>query len=65
MKKLVFSLALVGALGVTPVPPPANAMSVACDVVGAVNSCNSDFGNDSEYLIAIRGWCYLIRWCLF
>ncbi len=65
MKKLVLTLATVGALGMAPAPAPADATPMSCDVVGAVNSCNSDFSADTEYLIAIRGWCYLIRWCLF
>jgi hypothetical protein len=65
MKKLVLTLAMVGALGMAPAPAPADATTMSCDVVGAVNSCNADFPPNNEYMVAIRGWCYLIRWCLF
>jgi hypothetical protein len=31
-------------------------------VIDAVDSCNSDFGGNSNYYtIAIRGWCYIVR----
>jgi hypothetical protein len=31
-------------------------------LIDAVESCNGDFGGNSNYYtIAIRGWCYMIR----
>ena len=31
-------------------------------LIDAVESCNQDFGGNSNYYtISIRGWCYLIR----
>jgi hypothetical protein len=31
-------------------------------VIDAVQSCDSDFGGNSNYYtVAIRGWCYIVR----
>jgi hypothetical protein len=31
-------------------------------LIDAVESCNQDFGGNSNYYtVSIRGWCYLIR----
>lgn len=60
MKRLLLASMLVGSLGALPSSRPADAAAVDC-LVGSVNECNADFSPDSEYLIAIRGWCYIIR----
>jgi hypothetical protein len=31
-------------------------------VIDAVESCDNDFGGNSNYYtVAIRGWCYIVR----
>jgi hypothetical protein len=67
MRKLILSMAAVGALGMAPAPVPADAMMAGDCLDGVIDECNEDFPNTDEKLIAIRGWCYLIRgaWCLF
>jgi hypothetical protein len=62
MKRFVLALSLMGALGVLPAPTPADATVVEGCLSEAISSCNSDFPGESEELIAIRGWCYAIRW---
>jgi hypothetical protein len=67
MRKLILSMATVGALGMAPAPVPADATMAGGCLDDVINECDDDFSADSEYLIAIRGWCYIIRsaWCLF
>lgn len=67
MRKLILTMATVGALGTLPAPRPADAAVAGSCLDGVIADCNEDFPNDSEYLIAIRGWCYIIRsaWCWF
>jgi hypothetical protein len=67
MRKLMLSLALVGALGNMPAPRPADATMATNCMDSVIYSCDDDFSTTSEYLTAIRGWCYLIRgaWCVF
>lgn len=70
MKRLMLTMAVVGTLGMAPAPVPADAATAAAAdcLVDSWHSCDSDFpSSSSEELIAIRGWCYLIRWglCLF
>jgi len=62
MKRVFYMLSLVGALGVLPAPAPADAAVAKLCLNEAVDSCNSDFGGGSDRSIAIRGWCYMIRW---
>lgn len=56
MRKLMLSTLL--AAGVFAGSP--RAARADC-LIDAVNSCNEDIGNNQKELIAIRGWCYLIR----
>jgi len=68
MKRYLWALLLAGAVGMTPNPKPADAAAVAGSCLdNVIADCNEDFSTDSEYLIAIRGWCYIIRgsFCLF
>ncbi|HEX9580733.1 MAG TPA: hypothetical protein VF970_06475 [Gemmatimonadales bacterium] len=60
MKRFLWALVLAGAVGMTPNPKPADAAAVSC-LTDTIGDCDGDFPNDSEYLIAIRGWCYIIR----
>lgn len=56
MRKLFLSAALAsGALLGT-----AREARADC-AIEAVESCNGDFPPSSKELVAIRGWCYLIR----
>ena len=63
MRKLILTMATVGALGMAPAPVPADAATAGGGLVDAWHTCDRDFpSSESEELIAIRGWCYLIRW---
>jgi hypothetical protein len=65
MKRFLWALLLAGAFGVAPNPKPADAAGSCLD--SAIASCDEDFPPNSEYLVSIRGWCYIIRgsFCLF
>jgi hypothetical protein len=57
MKKTI--LASVLALGALLGSP--RAARADC-VIDAVESCDNDFGGNSNYYtVAIRGWCYIVR----
>ncbi len=58
MKKLFFSL--VAALALVGRPTPATATGVTQCMIEAVRECDERFPPSSYYLVAIRGWCYLI-----
>jgi hypothetical protein len=63
MGKIFTMMLLVSALGVVSKPAPADAaVAETLCLNDAVSSCDSEFGGGSERAIAIRGWCYLIRW---
>jgi hypothetical protein len=63
MRKILAMMLLVNALGVVSQPAPADAAVVQTTCLAeALGSCDSDFDGGSERSIAIRGWCYLIRW---
>ena len=57
MKKFILAATLaLGALLGTP-----RAARADC-VIEAVDSCDRDFGGNSNYYtISIRGWCYIVR----
>ena len=61
MKRLIMASLLVASLGALPGPRPADAAVTDC-LSEAVNDCDADFGKENDRVIAIRGWCYLIRW---
>lgn len=50
------ALSLLGGLAVPSGPLEAQSKLDEC-----IEGCNEDFPNDTPYLIAIRGWCYIIR----
>ena len=62
MRKILAMLLFAGALGGLSNPAPADATVVFECLSDSVSSCDSDFGGGSERTIAIRGWCYMIRW---
>ncbi|KPJ85942.1 MAG: hypothetical protein AMS18_15930 [Gemmatimonas sp. SG8_17] len=63
MRRFIAAALLSGFVGLLPNPQPADAQEsklVAC-LVDAIETCDDDFDANSEYMTAIRGWCYLIR----
>ncbi len=66
MRRL-FSIALLsGFLGLLPNPQPADAQQKEDGKLKrclqlAVESCDEDFEPNDEKMVAIRGWCYMIR----
>ena len=62
MRRLILAGLLAGAIGMLPNPQPADAAEeLGRCAIRAVKSCDDDFPNDSPELIAIRGYCYMIR----
>lgn len=52
---------LAGAMAAGAILATPNAARADC-LIEAVSSCDKDFGGASnKELIAVRGWCYLIR----
>ena len=60
MKRLFLGSMLVASLGMAPGPQPADATAGDC-VKNEIYGCDDDFPPESEWLISIRGWCYVIR----
>jgi hypothetical protein len=62
MRRLIITGLAAGAIGLLPNPRPADAADKAgkC-AIQAVQSCSEEFSNESPELIAIRGYCYMIR----
>ncbi len=66
MRRLITTALLAGAVGLLPNPTPADATTTAVGCLEeAIDSCDDDFGGGSFYIVAIRGYCYMIRagWC--
>ena len=63
MRRVIAAALLAGFVGLLPSPQPADAQDskVMRCLQQAVEECDEDFEGKSEYLIAIRGWCYMIR----
>jgi hypothetical protein len=62
MNKLLTTMLLAGALGAVSPPVPVDAAVKQACLGDAIRSCDADFGGGSERSVAIRGWCYMIRW---
>jgi hypothetical protein len=57
MKKTI----LAGALALSGILGSPRSERADC-VIDAVESCDNDFGGNSNYYtVAIRGWCYIVR----
>lgn len=54
-------LALAGLTAAGSLAVPATPAAAGDCVSDAVKSCDADFPPKDHYLIAIRGWCYLVR----
>jgi hypothetical protein len=61
--KLLTVILLAGVLGAAAHPAPADAVIIGDGCLSdSIGSCNSDFSGGAPELVAIRGWCYMIRW---
>ena len=63
MKRLIATAFLVGTLGFLANPKPADAQDSKLKrcLQEAVYSCDKDFQGNEPEIVAIRGWCYMIR----
>ncbi len=63
MRRLMVIALLTGSLGLLPNPQPADAQGSKLRrcLQEAVEECDEDFEGTGEYMVAIRGWCYMIR----
>lgn len=63
MKRLIMAVLLAGFMVLAPAPQPADAQATDLQrcLRGAIHTCDEDFDPDSEILVAVRGWCYMIR----
>jgi hypothetical protein len=66
MRRLLAVALLAGFLGLLPHPDPADAQQqeegkLKRCLQGAVAECDEDFEPNDERMVAIRGWCYIIR----
>ena len=64
MKQLIASALLAGTVAMLPNPTPADAREkdkLAKCLAEAVTACDEDFTGDEIYVIAARGYCYMIR----
>lgn len=63
MKRLIMAVLLSGFIALLPNPQPVGAEPTklqAC-LREAIYTCDEDFDPQSEILVAVRGWCYMIR----
>jgi hypothetical protein len=62
MKRLILAGIAAGSIGLLPNPQPADAAEklTRC-MLSAISTCDEAFPNDTPELIAIRGYCYMIR----
>lgn len=64
MKQLIASALLAGTVAMLPHPTPADAREkdkLATCLAEAIAECDEDFNGDEIYVIAARGYCYMIR----
>ena len=64
MKQLIASVLLAGTVAMLPNPSPADAREddklVKC-LAEAITECDRDFDGNEIYVVAARGYCYMIR----
>lgn len=63
MRTFLLGLMLVGALGTLAGPQPADAQLKGC-LGEAIAECDARFPPENEFLVSIRGWCYIISWSI-
>ena len=66
MRRLLVIALLSGLIGLLPNPRPADAQQkedgkLKRCLQEAVGECDEDFEPSDERMVAIRGWCYMIR----
>lgn len=66
MKQLIASALLAGMVAMVPNPSPADARETKGDKLAkclaeAITECDQDFEGDEIYVVAARGYCYMIR----
>ena len=65
MRRLLAVALLSGFLGLLPHPEPADAQDqegkLKKCLQEAVEECDEEFEPNDEKMVAIRGWCYIIR----
>ncbi|MGD8727314.1 MAG: hypothetical protein PVH40_06690 [Gemmatimonadales bacterium] len=64
MKQLMVSALLAGLVAMLPHPTPADAREddrLAKCLAEAITECDRDFDGDEIYVVAARGYCYMIR----
>ncbi len=66
MRRLLALVLITGLIGLLPHPRPADAQQEEDGKLKeclqeAVAECDKDFEPDDERMVAIRGWCYMIR----
>lgn len=60
MMRLLSAAALAAVVTILPNPVPADAAPKPC-LREAIDSCDADFPGETPEIIAIRGYCYMIR----
>ena len=64
MTRLIIAVLLAGVISVLPNPQPADAQqdgkATKC-LLEAIESCDEDFEGNDVYMVAARGYCYMIR----
>lgn len=64
MKQLIASALLAGTVAMLSHPTPADAREkdkLATCLAEAITECDEDFKGDEIYVMAARGYCYIIR----
>ncbi len=65
MRRLLVIALVSGLIGLLPNPQPADAQEedgrLRKCLQEAVEECDEDFEPNDERMVAIRGWCYMIR----
>ena len=66
MRRLLAIALVSGLIGLLPNPRPADAQQeedgkLKRCLQEAVEECDEDFESNDERMVAIRGWCYMIR----
>jgi hypothetical protein len=66
MKQLIASAVLAGMVAMVPNASPADAKEKEDDrlakcLAEAITECDTDFDGDEIYVVAARGYCYMIR----
>jgi hypothetical protein len=66
MRRLLAIALITGFIGLLPQPQPVDAQGredgkLKKCLQEAVEECDNDFEPDDERMVAIRGWCYMIR----